>query len=254
MCGQVGIIFGRRCRTKSELDYFKKVFAYLLFLSEDRGPHATGVAWLKCDGKYRILKRPQKSRVFLRDKSFRSFLSGIDSDVTWLAGHTRWQTVGDASNNHNNHPILAGSIIGTHNGTVLNANSLFARLKLPRTAQVDSELIFRLADTTTNNGCVNINAFKFRLALCRGEISAVMASKANPKDVVVIKGNRPLEIRYSKVHEAIVYSTDARYLNIVLAGNRGWKPVELHPMRIATFACDCLETSGCEAFELANLI
>ncbi|MEN6520063.1 MAG: hypothetical protein ABFD46_02790 [Armatimonadota bacterium] len=114
MCGQVGIIFGQKQRNKSELDYFKKVFIYLLLLSEQRGTHATGVSWLKCDGGYRILKHPQRASEFLHGRDIPGFFSGIDSNVTWLAGHTRWQTVGDARNNLNNHPILAGRIIGTH--------------------------------------------------------------------------------------------------------------------------------------------
>lgn len=252
MCGLVGILFGSKDRTRSELDYFIKVFAYLLLLSEERGPHATGVAWLKRNGKHRLLKQPQKAIQFVRDKSFLDFLASVDSDVTWLAGHTRWQTVGDASNNANNHPLLAGSIVGTHNGHISNADSLFARLKLPRSAEVDSEIIFRMADDTLCDGHIDIAAFKKQLALCSGRISAVMASVICPEEVVIIKGNMPLEIRYSKAHQIAIYASDARYLDIALAGQSDWKSVGLSPMRIATFTCDCLTASTCEPFDLAH--
>lgn len=252
MCRQVGIIFAEKHRTRSEMNYFRKVFAYLLLLSEEKGPHATGVAWLKCDGKHRILKRPQKASDFLRDKSFWDFLVGVDSNVTWLAGHARWQTRGDASNNHNNHPIRAGDVIGCHQGTITNADPLFAYFDLPRSAQVDSELIFRLAEATLDLGRIDVAAFKARLALCKGEVSAVMASRLNPKEVVIIKGKEPLDIRYNRARQVVVYSSDANYLNITLAGDRSWQPVDLEPMTIATFSCDYLEASKYEPFELAN--
>jgi glucosamine 6-phosphate synthetase-like amidotransferase/phosphosugar isomerase protein len=248
------MVFGRRQRTKDELDYLGKVFTYLLLLSEQRGPHATGVAWLKAGGKHRIFKQPQKARDFFRNDAFRGFLDGIDPSVTWLVGHTRWQTVGDASNNLNNHPILAGDIIGTHNGTITNADSLFAHFGLPRSAEVDSELIFRLAHTALVCGHIDVAAFKSRLALCKGEISAVMASRRNPGEVVLIKGNKPLEIRYNKMHEVVIYTSDSRYLDLALAGQRGWKPIHLSLMTIATIDSDCLSASTCESFKLANSI
>lgn len=255
MCGQVGIILGQKHRTGTELDYFKKVFTYLLLLSQERGPHATGVVSLKNSGEYQILKQPQKAVRFICTSIYKDFLTSVDSDVTWLGGHTRWQTRGDASNNDNNHPIRAGEVIGTHNGTIINADSLFAYFGLPRSAEVDSELIFRLADATLAQSHIDITAFKSRLVLCKGVISAVMASRRNPKEVVVIKGNKPLEIRYNKAHQVVIYSSDSRYLDIALAGDRrNWKSIDLKLMTIATFTCNCLESSNCEPFELANSI
>jgi glucosamine 6-phosphate synthetase-like amidotransferase/phosphosugar isomerase protein len=43
-------------------------------------------------------------------------------------GHTRWRTRGSETNSRNNHPIRAGIITGTHNGTIYNADYLFRRL------------------------------------------------------------------------------------------------------------------------------
>lgn len=252
MCGQVGMIFGPKQRPTSELDYLRKLFGFLLLLSEERGPHATGVVWLKRGGQHRILKRPQRAKEFICSDAYRDALAGVDSAVTWLGGHTRWQTVGDASNNLNNHPIRAGEVIGTHNGTIINADSLFARFGLQRSAEVDSELIFRFANSTLLQGRIDIATLKSRLALCKGGISAVMASRTSPEEVVIIKGNKPLEIRYSQAHQAVVYSSDARYPDMALAADRSWKPVSLGPMIIAALNCDCLKTSRCESFHLAN--
>lgn len=240
MCGQVGMVFGSKERSQEDLDYLKWLFAWTLLVHEKRGPHATGVAWLKHSGEHSILKRPVRASEIGNASEFREFLGSIDSNVTWLAGHTRWQTRGDASNNADNHPIRAGSVIGTHNGTILNADYLFERFDLPRHAEVDSEIIFRLADATLNSGRIDLPAFKTHLALCRGLMSAVLASKSDPEAVVVIKGNKPLTLRYSAQFDVLFYASEASFLDVVLAGMEGWKDVLIKPMSLVRFHCDSL--------------
>ena len=64
MCGQVGIIFGRKRRRPNEQDYLREVFIRMLLHSEERGPHASGLAWLKTDGSHRIFKRPMREKLY----------------------------------------------------------------------------------------------------------------------------------------------------------------------------------------------
>lgn len=256
MCAQVGVIFGTKRRRPDDQEHLSKLFGwlftYLLLLSERYGPHATGAATLKSDGEYALFKRPLKASQFIRDQGFKDVVFGIDAQTTLLMGHTRWQTRGDASNNMNNHPIRAGDVIGTHNGTILNADYLFNHLGLERHAEVDSELIFRLADATLDQGRLDATAIRARLALCLGQISAVLASRQDPKTVMVIKGNKPLEIRYHKGHKAIIYASDAVYLDVVLAGDRAWRSIPVPPMSLLTFRCDHLLDYSCERFRLAS--
>lgn len=258
MCAQLGVIFGTKRRRSGDLEHITKLFGwcftYLLLLSERRGPHATGAALLKSNGEHVLLKRPLRASEFIKDKRFREVLNGIDARMTLLMGHTRWQTVGDASNNENNHPIRAGDVIGTHNGTIFNADELFDLLGLPRLAEVDSELIFRIADATLDDGCLDIAAIRARLALCRGQISAVLASRQDSKTILVIKGNKPLELRYHKEHQAIVYASDAAYLDLVLDKENGWRTLPTIPMSLLTFHCDDLPHYSSEPFRLANPI
>ncbi len=116
-------------------------------------------------------KRPEPARQFVRDKVFHEVLAAIDNRTTLVLGHTRWRTRGDEQVNENNHPIRAGDILGSHNGTIDNANSLFQRFKLPRFAEVDSELLFRLAGRAARGGPIDIERFKARLKLCRGLVA-----------------------------------------------------------------------------------
>ena len=169
MCGLAGVIFGRKRRRAEEREHLAWLFTRLLVMSEGRGPHATGVAWLNRDGEHRLFKRPVSAGQFVIDKTFHEVLAGIDNRTTVLLGHTRWRTRGDERINRNNHPIRAGDVIGTHNGTIYNADYLFRRFKLRRFAQVDSELLFRLAARAARSGQMDVEWFKERLRRCRGQ-------------------------------------------------------------------------------------
>lgn len=88
MCGQVGIIFGRKRRRPDERDYLREVFVRMLLHSEERGPHASGLAWLKTDGSHRIFKRPMRAHELVYEKTFQELLGQVDNETTILMGHT----------------------------------------------------------------------------------------------------------------------------------------------------------------------
>jgi len=69
MCEQVGIIFGRK-RTRPDERYLCELFIRMLLHSEERGPHASGSAWLKTDGSHRIFKRPMRAHELVLEKPF----------------------------------------------------------------------------------------------------------------------------------------------------------------------------------------
>lgn len=253
MCGQAGMIMGTRERGCEEIKYLQKIFIYLLLRSEERGPHATGAAWLDRSGKHRIYKRPMRASEFVREKPFAELLAGVSGRTTWFAGHTRWPTRGSHLDNRNNQPLFVGRrLAGTHNGHVANADDLFKRFKLPRFAEVDSEVIFRTADDTLAGGRIDEAALVDRLSFFQGTISAVMASKLDPKRVVAIKGNKPLELRYHDDLNVIVYASDPNYLDSVLFPDSGWQEVQIRPMSIVTFHCDSLPGFYSCPFRLAG--
>ena len=252
MCGQSGIIMGTKERGSEEIRHLQKLFIYLLLRSEGRGPHATGAAWLERDGEHRIYKRPVRASEFVKDRAFAELLAGVSQSTTWLAGHTRWQTRGDARNNSNNHPLRASRLLGTVNGTITNADELFEQLRLPRHAEVDSELLLRIADAILRDGRIDLQELKKRLILFCGQLSAVMASKTDPETIVVVKGNKPLHLRYHDESNIIVYASGRAYLDGVLLPTLGWREVRVRPMSIARFHCDDLMGFSYVPFRLAN--
>ncbi len=240
MCGQVGGIFGTKRRTRDEIDYLTWIFTRALELSEERGPHATGIAWVNRNGEHRLFKRPVPASEFVHDKAFGEVLGDVDNSITVLMGHTRFATRGDAAVNENNHPLRTGDCMITHNGTVLNADYLFHRFGFERHAEVDSEILGRIADTSIVDGRIDLKALRGRLALCRGQMSAVIVAKTDPGTVIIAKGNRPLELAYHPVFRAVVYASDAKYLRSVQTDVPGWIALPTKAMNILVFRADNL--------------
>jgi len=235
------VIFGTRRRTHEEIDYLTWVFTRLLELSEERGPHATGIAWVNREGEHRLFKRPVPASKFVRDKALGEVLGDIDNSVSLLMGHTRFVTRGDAVVNENNHPLRTGNCLVTHNGTILNADYLFHRFGFGRHAEVDSEIIGRIADACIVDGRIDVKALHDRLSLCRAQMSVVIVAKTDPGTVIIAKGNKPLELVYHSKLRTVFYASSAKYLQAALSDTKGWERTPIEPMRIGLFHCSDLQ-------------
>ena len=235
MCGLAGAILGEKPRTGRELNRLAGIFTRLLVASEPRGPHATGAAWVNTDGEYELFKQPMPASKFVKQSEYARLLTGLDERVTVLMGHARWRTCGDERNNANNHPVLAGDVIGTHNGTILNADDLFRRLRYRRDAEVDTEILCRIVNGATRDGALDVSYLRQRLALCRGQMAAVFASRRIPGTVLLLKGDKPLKFRCHRQRQVVLYATDGGYLDEALASERGWMEMNVPPMTLLVF-------------------
>lgn len=248
MCGQVGLILGKKRRSRAELDSLGNVFTEMLLRCEKRGQHATGLALLKTDGSYHLFKRPEPAHLFIKEPMYQSVMADFDRTTTLLMGHTRLPTFGDPADNRNNHPIRAGIIIGTHNGSIYNADRLFRKLRLPRFSNVDSEIIFRMADRFSADGSIELPMLKESLSLCRGQMSAVLASRLDPDVVTVLKGNRPLHLAHSAKKRVILYASEREFIEQALPDLREWTELDIPPMTAMTIHCDDLKNLRTEKF------
>ena len=232
MCRLMGIILGDKTRRRAELDRLAEIFTYLLVSGEPGGPHATGAMWMNGDGEYELFKRPMPASEFIRQPAYHHLLAGLTSRTTVLMGHTRWRTCGSERNNGNNHPVIAGDVMGTVNGTIVNADDLFRRFRYQRTAEVDSELLCRIVHGATRTGTLDLSYLRQRLALCRGEMSAVAVSRRMPGEVIILKGNKPLAFRFHVKRQVVLYATEGAHLDAAIAGERGWAQMVVPPMRL----------------------
>jgi len=236
MCGQAGLILAANGRRNEEkLEHLQDTFTRLLALNQFRGEHATGIALVNGDGSYHLLKRPMKASEFVCLNEYRNLIEELSNKTTIIMGHTRLATVGSIKNTGNSHPIKSGCCLATANGTIFNADELFRKLRLHRFAEVDSELIARLANRHAPDGEILVRNFVHSLRLCRGQISAVVASFLDPFKVIILKGNKPLSLRYSAKYRAIIYSSDELHLDIVLDTEGDWKPLEMEYMSCGIF-------------------
>lgn len=242
MCGQVGLIFGVKRRRLADYQDLTEAFTTLLALHERRGPHATGAAWLRHDGEHRIVKGPAPASRFIRETVFQSLTGEVGHGTTWLAGHTRWVTRGAPANNRNNHPLRCGGVIGTHNGTLVNADALAARLGLARQTEVDSEVLVRLVNDACGADGVHLPRLKRHLAHCRGQMSAILASKAQPFQVLLIHGDKPLCLRHHPGRRVMAYASAGLLLEAMFSQSGGWVSVDLPPMHL--MCVDVRDLSG----------
>lgn len=95
----------------------------------------------------------------------------------------------------------------THNVQIANANQLFRTLGLYRAAEVDSEILLRLAERNLTTNGIDISGLAEDLLLCSGRMSCVIAATNKPTEIILVKGNQPLEVRYSKHYRVLLYAS-----------------------------------------------
>ncbi|MEI7834069.1 MAG: glucosamine 6-phosphate synthetase [bacterium] len=229
MCGLSGIIWRKSSKRRvKDVKTLTDIFTRLLVLSEHRGPHATGVAWVKRDGSMAVAKAPLPASKFVETIAYRDCLAGVNAHTTILMGHTRWPTRGSEHNPANNHPLI-GEVIISHNGHISNADALFRRHNLPRAAQVDSEILLRLAEKHTSPAGIDVPSYLRSLEGCTGRIAAVLVATARPEQILLLRGNMPLIVWYHSGLQALAYASEEAILQSAVGDPAPWLPLPLAP-------------------------
>jgi len=233
MCGLAGALLGKKRRRRDELRVIAGVFTNLLVMNETRGTDAAGVAVVRKDGSHKLFKRPGPAGVLVEDKIYNAVLD-LDNKVTVVLGHTRRKTRGTERNARNNHPIRAGRVIGTHNGHIRNADRLVEELHLPRVAEVNSEVLFRLADRARDT-----RGFLRLLSCCRGPIAAAFVRLDEPCRAHLLKGDMPLAVAHVPRLRAVFYASEDWMLAEALS-DHDWRALEMDSLTLSTFHVESL--------------
>jgi glutamine phosphoribosylpyrophosphate amidotransferase len=235
MCGLAGVVVGDGRRSRSEVRWVVDVLSRLLILSEHRGPHATGVAWLRADGSCGIEKAPLPAGSFVRSRGYERWCRSVAGEFTLLMGHTRYPTQGSHRDNRNNQPLVERTRAGvllTHNGHIPAVGQYFRCFALPRRFEVDSELLLRLACRRAGRDGVDVVALLQDTVRCAGHITAVLAALAKPEEVVFVRRGRPICLAYHHQRRLLVYASERWILTEALDGGEGWR-VHCVPERAA---------------------
>lgn len=181
MCGIAGY-----CLTAdSELDRTLAAQALLAGIAE-RGADAVGYAYRF--GGQTIVHKQRSGASALIDRI------EVAPSATQVLLHVRDYTKGHPRIEANNHPVRHGSVVGIHNGIILNDEEVFAANGFQRAEPgmtVDSEAIFALAELSDSKPKA--------LEQLRGSMATAWMDERRPDELICARGvGRPLWIGRSR--------------------------------------------------------
>jgi glucosamine 6-phosphate synthetase-like amidotransferase/phosphosugar isomerase protein len=157
-------------------------------VTETRGRHAFGLAWL--DGRGRLHCYKQAGRI-TRFKAWDRL-----EDAKLLIGHCRYATQGDPRENINNHPHPADGGWIVHNGKIRNYFKLLWDFDLHPTSQCDSEVIGLLIEQGIGS---RREGFEAAVEATQSKPLVCLGLWAHPTPTIIAarRGN-PLSIGFAK--------------------------------------------------------
>jgi glucosamine 6-phosphate synthetase-like amidotransferase/phosphosugar isomerase protein len=192
MCG----IAGYSLSPRSALDRTLAAQSLLAGIAE-RGADAVGYAYRRGHSPVTIHKQRSGASALLDEVI-------VPTSTSEALIHVRDYTKGHPSVEANNHPIRHGTVVGVHNGTILNDDELmddhgFERAQPEMT--VDSEAIFALAEAHDANPKA--------LEELRGSMATAWLDERHPETLFVARGvGRPLWLGSGR-EETLFASTKA---------------------------------------------
>jgi glucosamine 6-phosphate synthetase-like amidotransferase/phosphosugar isomerase protein len=193
--------------TKNSDKRVQKIFSKMLSLSSARGRDATGMVITTERGRMGVMKAPITSPEFINSPNFSKTMQ--ENPVS-VIGHVRFATTGTPRRNENNHPIVAGKIVGVHNGVICNVKELTEDYDLNRAAEVDSEVVFLLLDRIKK---LDHSSIKRMLSLLSGTYTLVFQSIKEPNKIWLVKGpERPLVLGFDSRLQTTWFASEERFI------------------------------------------
>jgi asparagine synthetase B (glutamine-hydrolysing) len=202
MCGLFGV--ARTAANKNSVESAQRSAIILKALginSEERGTHSSGLAFIdsnisysqrEADANLAKSKEISFNNTYIYKNSVRFSKLELPSSASEkmlnsniLLGHTRYATQGSASVLSNASPLIAGDLIGTHNGDVSKSSiPLSNEIKKNAKGQTDSELLY-LALNSVKDSRKEMTAV-LRKAI--GRLALVFVDRANPTKLYIARG------------------------------------------------------------------
>lgn len=209
-----------------------QIFTEGLVQAEERGDHATGVAFITKDGHVRIVKASLPAHVFVRTREYRDLMEVVKKASSGiLLGHTRLATQGDVEDNRNNHPFHVGSVIGVHNGVVTNYFDKLAYMPDVE-GECDSEIIFHSLARRTDRKGLNQTKIQEALRVLEGDFALAFVDLIRPTELHLVRQTNPLSVmRLSRLGVTLINSVSSYMTDAVETVKRmayAWNPTQAH--------------------------
>jgi glucosamine 6-phosphate synthetase-like amidotransferase/phosphosugar isomerase protein len=168
----------------------------------ERGSDAVGYAVRERDGSLSVRKRRAGASALLEELS-------LSDDAADVLLHVRDYTKGHPRITTNNHPVRHGTVVGVHNGIILNDEELLERHAIERAhpqMTVDSEAIFALAELGHSDPRV--------LEQLRGSMAAAWMDERDKEALFLARGvGRPLWIGVGR--DEIAFASTLQALEVL---------------------------------------
>lgn len=247
MCGIVGVIALNQQVDISVEDRKRAAFFLhneILFHTVDRGKDSTGAVMCfpgmegVADGEpfWAVIKQPVKTEEFFHNEGEETYkYKGQDPNANFkrfaraylayqgmphhIIGHCRQGTVGSAYTPFNNHPIIAGNIIGVHNGKIENYKKIYNKHEgIQPIGEVDSEAIFQLLAENANDRPLDEAAVQFTSARIEGPHAIIAYNRRFPEKVAFWHDTaRPLELGYIKQLGLAILCSEKKFVEAALS-------------------------------------
>lgn len=238
MCGLVGFACGPR---SGSLEGSLLDLTLGLVLAEQRGNAATGVVAIQPGGRMYLLKAPMRATQFVDTAAYQKWrrkVSAMKDRPLIVLGHTRLPTSGSEHDNRNNHPIIAGRVVGTHNGVLFNDTSLAKDYHLAPCGEVDSEVLFLMAERAFHQGREwSVPGLIKNFGLMRGMLTTAMAHRDAPDKLILTRVGGPLYARVNQEADTIRWGSGPHYME----QGAHWKPLNVKPYSLALVNLNTLE-------------
>lgn len=216
MCGIFGLILTDP--TDTSPDEARSLISKLFAMSESRGKEASGLA-VRTSAGLAIAKEPLQGRRLLRTQAARTILSNLDrgdrGPVVCL-GHTRMVTNGDPDEPGNNQPVAGTRLAIIHNGIITNEEALWAEEPdLPRTAEVDTEVMLRIAERNLAHGADLVDAVTHCVARVEGGNTFAILD-GDTGELILATANGSLYWAMSDDADVILFASEADFLSRIV--------------------------------------
>lgn len=194
MCGLVGGV-GELNLTKH-----REAINTMLILDVLRGPHSTGVAFVKSDGSSVVSKKLGNPFELLDSREYEKEYSKFNN---WaMLGHNRWATKGKITK-ANAHPFTFDNVVGAHNGTLRSVTNL----RDWKDFEVDSENIM------WNIECEGILE---TLPKLQGAYALTVYDEGEKAVFLARNQERPLYFCYTKDAKTLFWASEQWILTVAL--------------------------------------
>jgi len=210
----------------------------LLENGQQRGRDAAGMAFTT-SREISVVKHNVKAKTLVEREEFDTACNNLiafgENDrkktsydpLISVIGHCRQKTKGSPEDYNNNHPIVANSIVGVHNGMIGNDDQLFDKFKdlgIERRARVDSEIIFRLIDHYVEGGYGMEESIIATAKVLMGSYACAVVNAAHPYELWLFKGYGPIDIHHYKDVGMILFSSNKSYIEDAVEGTTLGQP------------------------------